>query len=90
MKNAIIYLTMMVALIPTTFAGQEAGNGGQSIYDGDNAYLRDIFENNNCKWRSGNLMLKKVSKLENVLNSIHDIHWITYQRQYTSVLLWFS
>lgn len=70
-----LILVLFFAL--TAFAGNERGNGGQSIYIGDNAFLRDIVEVNNCSWHSPALVKMRYPKVNEVLESIKNVHWLT-------------
>lgn len=75
-------MKLIVSLLLTVsiFAAQERGNGGQSLYIGDNAFLRDIIEVNNCVWHSPQLVKQRYPKVTKVLDSIKSVHWMTSLR----------
>lgn len=73
-------LILCLFLAINIFAGNERGNGGQSVYIGDNAFLRDIVEVNNCIWHSPELVMKRYPKINDVLDSIDSVHWLTKLR----------
>ncbi len=56
--------------------GHDRGNGGQSIYVGDNAYLRDIVEENNCLWKSGSKVINDYPETEKILTKVGSYHWL--------------
>ncbi len=68
-----------------SFAGQDRGNGGQSIYIGDNAFLRDIVEQSNCLWRSGTRILNTNPKVKDVLDTLSESHWLFSHRAYEEI-----
>lgn len=83
MKKLIYFLLSLYILnINPSLAtsGQERGNGGQTVYVGENAFLRDIVEANNCIWHSSTLVKRRYPKVLEVLKSIETVHWMTTLR----------
>ena len=74
--NFLVALSVLVSSLAWSQGETDAGSGGQSIYKGNNAYLRDLVEKNNCRWRSGEWILNNVNSLRSALNSIDKAHWL--------------
>ncbi|MAE58474.1 MAG: hypothetical protein CME69_06310 [Halobacteriovorax sp.] len=72
----LILLLISLIQISILARGHDRGNGGQSIYIGDNAFLRDIVEDNNCLWRSGSKVINDYPNIEKVLTKIESYHWL--------------
>lgn len=50
------------------------GNGGQTIYRGNNAYLRDITEKNNCIWKRYDQIVKEEPTLGQILTKTYALN----------------
>ena len=72
----LILLLISLIQISILARGHDRGNGGQSIYIGDNAFLRDIVEDNNCLWRSGSKVINDYPNIEKILTKIESYHWL--------------
>jgi hypothetical protein len=76
MKNMLLLLTLMLSLNCFAQGGISTGggNGGQTVYIGNNAYLRDIVENNNCTWKNYTQIVETTPKLFFILNQLHSLN----------------
>lgn len=72
----LILLLISLIQISILARGHDRGNGGQSIYIGNNAFLRDIVEDNNCLWRSGSKVINDYPNIEKILTKIESYHWL--------------
>lgn len=75
MKNLILMLLTVSSFSVFALAGQREGGGGQSTYIGENAYLRDIIEKNNCIWKSPGDVLRSNPVINDIMSSIPGESW---------------
>lgn len=76
MKHLLTTFLLIASL--SSYAGDEgstgAGNGGQTVYVGNNAYLRDIVENNNCNWKTNAEIIQTIPKLGDILKKMKSLN----------------
>ncbi len=75
--KALLLMSLSIPAFAVLLEGHESGNGGQSIYQGNNSYLRDLVDGNNCLWHSATRIKKKFPLINDALKSISDAHWLT-------------
>lgn len=74
--GALLLSSMSFAQTPMRYASASTGggNGGQTIYRGNNAYLRDITEKNNCIWKKYDQIINEVPSLGEILRKTYTLN----------------
>jgi hypothetical protein len=75
MKNIFLIMTLILSIkAHAQNVSTGGGNGGQTVYIGNNAYLRDIVENNNCTWKNYAQIVQIAPKLFSILNQLNGLN----------------